>query len=86
MNALNNAKTSDILDIIFEGGESRSNPQTACDYMIARVRDIELYAELPALDEDECGNYDELLAAIIDQAKENGIEYSEIMVNGNKAI
>lgn len=72
--------TINTLDVIFEGGESRNKPQTACDYMIAHVGDIELYAELPALDEDECGNYDELLAAIIDQAKENGIEYAEIKV------
>lgn len=36
-------------------------------------------------DADELGNYDELLAEIIEHAKENGIEYGEILVNGQDA-
>lgn len=74
-------KTSNILDITFEGGESWSNPGKACDYMISHIDGATLYAELPAAD-DEWGNYDELLAEIIDQAEEKGVTFNKIKVNG----
>lgn len=89
MNALNNTKTSDILDIIFEGGESLNHPGKAADYMIVRLDNGTLYAERLVEDRwdvaDDFDHYDDLLADIIEQAKEEGIEYSEILVNG-KAI
>lgn len=74
-------KTSNILDITFEGGESWSNPGQACDYMLAHVEGVTLYAELPAAD-DEWGNYDELLAEIIEQAEEKGVNFNKVKVNG----
>ena len=53
----------------------------------------EKYEDIEALEDfwcsadpvDELGNYDELLAEIIELAKENGIEYGEILVNGRDA-
>lgn len=74
-------KTSNILDITFEGGESWSNPGKSCDYMISHIDGATLYAELPASD-DEWGNYDELLAEIIDQAEEKDVAFNEVKVNG----
>lgn len=89
MNALNNAKTSDILDIIFEGGESREHPGKACDYMIVRRDHDELYAERLVEDRwdvaDDFDHYDDLLADIIDQAEEEGMIFDAVKVNGKTA-
>lgn len=71
---------TETLNVIFEGGESRSKPQTACDYMLARVGDIELYAECEAAESDE--NRDRLLAEILCLADDNEIVFNEIRVNG----
>ena len=71
---------TETLNVIFEGGESRNNPQTACDYMLACVGDIELYAECEAAESDE--NRDKLLAEILCLAGDNEIIFNEIRVNG----
>lgn len=77
------AKT--VLAIIFEGGDSRQNPGKAYDYMIARIDGVELYAELPATD-DEWENHDELFADIINQAIKHDIDFDEVTVNGTKTM
>ena len=60
------------IHVIYMGGESRDDPDTAVDYMRADVpihgRTIELYAEMPA-GEGENDNYDALRVMILDQAK-----------------
>ena len=60
------------IKVRFEGGQSR-NGETAVDYMIARVGDVELYAEQPAEDDDEPWTED-LEHEIIRQAREAGID------------
>lgn len=89
MNALNNAKTSDILDIIFEGGESLNHPGKAADYMIVRRDNDALYAERLVEDRfdanDDFDHYDDLLADILGQAEEEGMTFNAVKVNG-KAI
>lgn len=89
MNALNNTKTSDILDITFEGGESLNNPGKAADYMIVRRDRDELYAERLVEDRwdvtDDFDHYDDLLADIIFQAEEEGMNFNAVKVNG-KAV
>ena len=61
----------------YRGGESRYSNK-AVDYMLAVIpteeKDIELYAELEAL-EDENGNYLKLKSMILDDAKEMGIDF-----------
>lgn len=87
MNALNNSKTSDILDIIFEGGESLNNPGKAADYMIVRRDRDALYAERLVEDrfdaDDDFDHYDDLLADILGQAEEEGMIFNAVKVNGN---
>lgn len=87
MNALNNSKTSDILDITFEGGESLNNPGKAADYMIVRRDRDALYAERLVEDrfdaDDDFDHYDDLLADIIEQAEEEGMIFNAVKVNGN---
>ena len=60
------------IHVIYMGGESRDDPDTAVDYMRADVpihgRTIELYAEMPA-GEGENDIYDALRVMILDQAK-----------------
>lgn len=86
MNALNNSKTSDILDIIFEGGESLNHPGKACDYMIVRRDNGAFYAERLVEDrfdaDDDFDHYDDLLADIIEQAEEEGMTFNAVKVNG----
>lgn len=76
----NYVKTSNILDITFESGESWSNPGRACDYMLARVDGTKIYAELPAAD-DEWEHYDALLAEIIGLTEDKNIPFNEVKVN-----
>lgn len=75
-----------ILNIIFEGGESRNHHGKACDYMLARVDGTRIYAERLVDDRwnanDEFDHYDELLAEIIDQAEEKGVNFNKVKVNG----
>lgn len=86
MNALNNSKTSDILDIIFEGGESLNNPGKAADYMIVRRDRDALYAERLVEDrfdaDDDFDHYDDLLADILGQAEEEDMNFNAVKVNG----
>lgn len=58
-------------DVDYQGGESRYGIEPV-DYMLVRIDDTELYAEAPAQD-DENANYDDLKAAILEQAAENDI-------------
>lgn len=64
------------VSVKFNGGESRRTPGTAVDYMLARLNGLELYVELPALDDDECGNYAELRGLMIEQARDAGYDAS----------
>jgi hypothetical protein len=61
----------------YKGGQSRYG-NDAVDYMLAVVDDIELYAELPPVDGDETGTYDDLKAEIITQAKNHGIDVNRL--------
>lgn len=78
-------------EVDYCGGESRTNPGISIDYMLCRVttdddETIELYAEMEndTWDEerecfdDETATYDELKAAIIEQAEENGIDVDQL--------
>lgn len=56
----------------YEGGESRYS-NAGIDYMLAEVEGVELYAEAKPVDGDEYGTYDELKAAILEQAAAHGI-------------
>lgn len=60
----------------YEGGESRTLPGAAVDYMLAVVDGVELYAETPAT--DDASSYDELRAEIIRQAAEVGISADQL--------
>ena len=60
----------------YEGGESRTQPGRAVDYMLAVVDGVELYAETPAT--DDASSYDELRAEIIRQAAEVGISADQL--------
>lgn len=62
----------------YEGGESRYS-NAGIDYMLAEVEGVELYAEAKPVDGDEWGTYDELKAAILEQATEHGIP-AELLV------
>lgn len=62
----------------YEGGESRYS-NAGIDYMLADVEGVELYAEAKPVDGDECGTYDELKAAILEQAAAHGIP-AELLV------
>lgn len=69
-------------NVVYQAGESRTVPGKAIDYMLATIDDIELYAEAEnkTWDEetercaDESATYDELKAAIMEQAQQNGID------------
>lgn len=70
------------ISVLYAAGESRYLPPFSCvfpavDYMLATIEgedeDIELYAEATPIDGDECGTYDELKAAILEQAAAHGI-------------
>lgn len=61
----------DKYEVDYQSGESRYGIEPV-DYMLVKIDDTELYAEAPAQD-DENANYDELKAAILEQAAENGI-------------
>lgn len=56
----------------YDGGQSRYS-DCGIDYMLADVDGVELYAEAEPHEDDETGTYDELKAAILEQAAENGI-------------
>ncbi len=60
----------------YEGGESRTLPGAAVDYMLAVVDGVELYAETPAT--DDASSYDELRAEIIEQAADVGISADQL--------
>lgn len=64
------------ITVLYAAGESRYST-AGIDYMIAKIEDededVELYAEATPVDGDECGTYDELKAAILEQAAEHGI-------------
>lgn len=64
-------KTGKPYEVEYSGGESRENPEQAVDYMMVRIKGTELYAELPAA-EEENGNYEDLKDMIIDQADSIG--------------
>lgn len=64
--------------VFYGGGESRYNSGVAVDYMLAQIDDVELYAELEAVEDDEDANYDALKAEITTQAKDAGIDVNEI--------
>ena len=70
-------ETAKKISIGFWGGESRKNPGSGCNYMIAHTEDgTELYAEVlvdNTIEDDEYG-YEELKVEIIRQAKTNGID------------
>ena len=61
----------------YQGGQSRYGAH-AVDYMLAVVDGVELYAELPPVEDDETGTYDDLKAEIISQAKAKGIEINRL--------
>ena len=80
-----------MLEIRFEGGEGRMNPEESVNYMIAEYEDKdgeeqELYAEVvddqkaePGTDEyDEFYGYDELKDEIIYQAEKAGLDLSTL--------
>ena len=60
--------------VAYQSGMSRMNPETAVDWMLVDVDGVELYAELPCVDDDEDANYDDLKAEILDQANAAGID------------
>ena len=57
----------------YQAGPSRHSSK-GIDFMLADVDGIELYAELENLTDDETSTYEDLKAAILEQAKENGID------------
>ena len=61
------------IEVLYQGGPSRYSSES-CDFMLAMVDGIELYAELPTDDSDETGTYDELKKDILRQADKSGIE------------
>lgn len=66
-----------MINVEFSGGPGR-NVNAAVNYMLAKIDEIELYAEMEVpedADFDEYG-YDELKDEIIAQAKENDIDVS----------
>ena len=62
----------DPIRVSFEGGQAR-NGEYAVDYMIAKVGDVELYAEQPAEDGEEEPWTEDLEREIKRQAREAGI-------------
>ena len=64
-----------LVPVEFGGGDSRLNPGDAVDYMLAKVNGQELYAELPAF-EDESGNYEALRGLMMAQAQDAGYDAS----------
>ncbi len=54
------------------------------DYMLARIpqeddpKDIELYAEMPSIEDDETATYDELRVEIMRQAVERGVDLTRL--------
>ena len=63
----------------FAGGESR-NGEYACNYMLACVDGLELYAEYDLRGvEDEDAGYDELKAEIIAQAKKKEVDVDSLI-------
>jgi len=71
MNIFSHLPGTKKVEVSYSGGESRIG-NYAVDYMLANVGDIELYAELPAQD-DETATYDDLKADILKQANKAGI-------------
>ena len=70
---------AEVINVRYESGiardEARFGENTGVDYMLAKIGDIELYAELPAVDpdEDDIEEQEELLmASIKKQAREAG--------------
>lgn len=76
----------------YYGGESRQQPEKACDYMICAAWDedgdpVELYAEIICPDDVTEDNvdawsdsvYDDLKAEIIRQAKDYGITADQLI-------
>lgn len=79
---MNTTYERNSIDVAYLSGESRHLPPFSCvfpavDYMLAEIEgedeDIELYAEATPVDGDEYGTYDELKAAILEQAAAHGI-------------
>ena len=82
-----------MIDVTFAGGESREDSNLGCNYMIAKDGSTELYAEKLVPDEwydmdeipdDERERFDdasfvELKDEIIEQAKEYGIDPSDLV-------
>lgn len=67
------------IKVEYKSGESRLKAKHSVDYMQAIIEDengpdtIELYSEAEIVENDETGSYDELKAAILEQAEEKGI-------------
>ena len=65
------------IKVDYQGGESRVKPGMAVDYMLAVAKvdgkDVELYAELDAVEGDEDANFDALKADIMELAQEMGL-------------
>jgi hypothetical protein len=65
------------IEVLYQSGESRENPGVGVDYMLAKIEDEEILAELGAEEEIELyaedGSYEELKEEIIEQAREYGI-------------
>ncbi len=59
-------------EVEYESGQSRHGDE-GIDYMLAVVDGVELYAEAPP-GEDETATYDDLKAAILEQATQKGID------------
>lgn len=82
-----------MINVTFLGGESREDSDLGCNYMVARDGNTELYAEKLVPDEwydmdeipdDERERFDEasfveLKNEIIEQAKEYGIDPSDLV-------
>ena len=70
--------------VVFEGGESRYNPEKAADYMLVKLTDgTELYAEAEPVEGDEWANFDTLKAEILKQAAEAGISPDRLYFIGD---
>ena len=70
--------------VIFEGGESRNNPEKAVDYMLVNLTDgTELYAEADPVEGNDWANFDTLKAEILKQAAEAGISADRLYFIGD---
>lgn len=76
MKAATTTATTTRYKVLFEGGESRTRPGAAVDYMLAVVDGVELYAETTATEDG--GSYDELRAEIVEQAAAVGVSADQL--------